>query len=161
MQVLRGAHHIQKPSGSESDDGSILHTTFGYAATKEDIHNATLSSNWSAISYQSLGSHAFAIAKAYYIDYPLLYLNIPPLPALGAESNPVPYLVSTPMPSGQFGTYIAQCSSSPIVLLVDGSPKIDRLQCGIFLITYVLGAISLPSESSTSVQIYRPVRNVF
>ena len=31
MQVLRGAHHIQNRPGVNPDDGSILHTTFGYA----------------------------------------------------------------------------------------------------------------------------------
>ena len=31
MQVLRGTHHIQNRPGVNPDEGSILHTTFGYA----------------------------------------------------------------------------------------------------------------------------------
>jgi hypothetical protein len=31
VQVLRGAHHIQNRPGVNHDEGSILHTTFGYA----------------------------------------------------------------------------------------------------------------------------------
>ena len=90
-------------------DVSMKRSSDGGWATKEDIHNATLSSDWTAISYQSLGSYGFAIAKVYYIDYPLLFLNIPPLPALGAERNPVPYLIKVRAPSGQPAIYAVQC----------------------------------------------------
>jgi hypothetical protein len=143
-------------------DIAMKRSSDGGWATREDIHNATLSANWSAISYQSVGSYGFAIAKHYYIDYPLLYLNIPPLPALGAESNPVPYLVSSPMPSGEPGIYLAQCSPSPTVLLVDGSPKSIACEAASSLSPmFIATTVALPPDSSSSIQFYHPVRNVF
>jgi hypothetical protein len=135
----------------------------GTYATKEDINAATLNQQWTAISYQFLGSWGDQIAKNYYLDYPLLYLNLAVPPPNGIQ-DPMPYLVAQPPPpltTTATAIYTFNCSGST-TLLINGSPQ--PINCtGPYDLTVMTEAtsVALPSGSTAAVNIYSPVRNVF
>ena len=142
-------------------DMTMVRASDGTWATMQDMNTATLNQQWSAINYNFLGRGDF-VAKAYYLDYPLLYLNIPPLPSFGEGQNPMPYLIQqSGPPLYQTGFYAFQCYGTTTVVL-DGEPT--PVSCdGIDSLSRLIGAssIQLPSGSSESLKIYSPVRNVF
>ena len=132
-------------------------------ATMEDMHTATLNQQWSAINYQFLGAWGNSIAEGYYIDYPLLYLNLQPLPQPGQGQNPMPYLIQQPGPPlDTAGVYTFQCSGTT-TLLIDLVPR--QISCiavdSLSQMTIVSTSVTLPLGSTASVNIYSPVRNVF
>jgi hypothetical protein len=143
-------------------DMTVTRASDGTWATAEDMNKATLNQQWSAIHYQYLGAWGDSIAAAYYLDYPLLYLNVPPLPQLGQGQDPMPYLIrQSGPPLNQTGIYVLQCYGTTTVV-IDGVSS--QLSCdGIDSLSQVMGAssIQLPSGSSSTLNIYSPVRNVF
>jgi hypothetical protein len=143
-------------------DMTMTRASDGTWATAEDMNSATLNQQWSAIHYQFLGAWRDSIAKGYYLDYPLLYLNVPPLPQPGQGQDPLPYLVrQSGPPLNQTGIYVLQCYGVTPVVIDDVS---SQLNCdGIDSLSQVMGAssIQLPSGSSAILNIYSPVRNAF
>jgi hypothetical protein len=144
-------------------DMTMVRASDGTWATAEDLNTSTLNQQWLAIDYQFLGSWGNSIAEAYYIDYPLLYLNLPPLPQPGEGQNPMPYLIQQPGPPLDYGgIYSFQCSGTT-TLLIDLVPS--QISCtavdSLSQMTLVKTSVALPPGSTASVNIYSPVRNVF
>jgi len=164
-------HTLATMWNSDSQSWMLLDPTFdlvpirtadGGYATIQDMNTSALTQNWSAISYQFLGSYGDSIARAYYLDYPLLYLNIPPLPAPTAGNNPLPYLeLLAGMPLVP-ATYYIQSDQNPLAVLLDGS--LASLQCGA-VDSLCQGAavsrIALPAGSTAHIRVYQALRFVF
>jgi hypothetical protein len=141
---------------------SAMRASDGQWATKEDIQQATLNQDWSAITYRQLGTFGNSVARAYYVDYPLLYLNIT-MPASGAGNDPTPYLtVLSSLPTNQWGVYLVKCSSSPINLTIDGESK--SVSCdarGSISEMFMASTIEDPGQDGATFQICKPRWFVF
>jgi hypothetical protein len=156
---------------SDDSDWIVLDPTFdiamkrtgdGHWATAQDAHNATVAQNWSAITYVPLGDFGFSIAKAYYLDYPLLYLNVPET-SIGSGVDPTPYLneVNT-WPDGDADDYIVQSDTGQAQLVVDGATQdIDTSAVGGYSKAFSASSIAVPAGSNEQVSLYTPTRHVF
>src|SRR6185295_5859772 len=100
-------------------------TVNGAWATAEDISAATQALQWSSVSYLFLGNRNDAYVRAYYLDYPLLYLNVfhvGQTSTLGQGHSVLPYLLTAPLPSSTtYKFFGASCApGTNAELLVDG-----------------------------------------
>jgi hypothetical protein len=96
----------------------------GTSATAEAMTLATREQQWTDMSYQFLSPAGDADARAFPIDYPLLYLHVA---RIGQPiADPLPYLEElTPPASGPWTTYIAACDGgTDAEVTVDGSTMI-------------------------------------
>lgn len=121
---------------------------------------------WSDIAYDFLGAAGDAYARGYYIDYPLLYLNVyrpgEYQPATG--STPLPFLQTVAMPlTSASGTYVVQSASdAPATVAADGSTMslvyngIDHLSQA-----FTASTVAVTGGDPSSVTIYRIPRFVF
>jgi hypothetical protein len=141
-------------------DLTVVRASDGTWATAEDMQAATLNQAWTSMNYQFLGAWGDSIAKAYYLDYPLLYLNVPPFTASGPD--PMPYLVQqSALPIEQPGLYYVQCSGST-TLVVDGVlQQVACNQIDSLSLLYIANSITSPAGSTSNVEVYSPVRNAF
>jgi len=145
-------------------DLMVKRTSDGDWATAEDVHDATLSQDWSAISYVFLGSFGDSLVESYYIDYPLLYLNIPPLPEpADAGVDPRSYMTAlSEPPTNQLGVYAITSTQTSVQVLVDG--QMTTIECdgagGLSQLFYA-STISLPAGSTAQIQVYQVERYVF
>ncbi len=165
-------HTLVELWNPEAADWMLLDPTFDLTITREDgsfanaadVSDATRNFNWSAISYQFLGAAGSLTAADYYIDYPLLYLNIAQPAVIGQGASPLPYLQAMPMPAAAApAPYLIRCfGSDSATVLVDGSATI--LACnGIDALSPVFWAstVALPADSTAVVQLYTLRRFVF
>jgi hypothetical protein len=160
---------LQDPATSE---WMLLDPTFdltvrrlnGTFATVADVSQATLASNWTGVTYEVLGTAGSRYAASYYLDYPLLFLNITEPFVSGAGNSPLPYLQPITMPvSGALQPYKVRCSGgSTTQVVIDGNPTqvactgIDSLSPAFYAF-----AVSAPTGSPASFQLYRLRRFVF
>ena len=171
--IVNGAddHVIDYFWDSDDSDWIVLDPTFdmamrrasdGHWATAQDAHNATVAHNWSAMTYVPLGDFGLSIAQAYYLDYPLLYLNVPET-NIGGGVDPTPYLnLVTTWPEGHHGIYMAQSAMNPIQLVIDGATRsLDTSATGGYSEAFSATSIALPSGEAEQVKLYTPARNVF
>lgn len=139
----------------------------GAWATAEEVSDAVASFNWSAVSYQLLGNESDPLPAKYYLDYPLLFLNVARPLVRGQGRSPVPYLTEMPVPTtGSWSIYMVQCldpTADVVDVVIDGVRQ--TLGCdGIDLLTPAFGAqsVSAPSASAPpAFRLYRPRRYVF
>jgi hypothetical protein len=156
---------------ADDDDWIVLDPTFdiamqrasdGHWATAQDAHNATAAQGWAAINYVPLGDFGFSIANAYYLDYPLLWLNVPET-RVGSGAEPTPYLnpVAT-WPEGDHGVYLAQSTQNPIQLVIDGhTESVGTSATGGYSTAFSATSVALPPGSTEQVKLYTPARHVF
>jgi hypothetical protein len=136
----------------------------GSFATAADVSTATRAFNWSGVSYELLGTAEGLYATQYYLDYPLLFLNVSQPLVTGQGESPVPYLQGMPLPAAAAGQlYLIRCTgSSSAEVVVDGTPT--SMACGgIDSLSAIFFAVSVaePVGSSTPFQLYSPRRFVF
>ena len=139
----------------------------GSFATFDDVSAATRAFAWTAITYQYLGVAGDASARAYYIDYPLLFLNRagadpldPPFPYL--QSSPLPYLRPSTLPSNVGGPFfVIGCgSTSTAQVTIDGS--VQTVACdGAAATSGAFYATSVAAPSGSSFTLYVLTRFVF
>jgi hypothetical protein len=163
-------HTLVQIFNSDDQDWILLDPTFdmsmkrssdGHWATAQDIHTATVNQTWSAISYVFLGSYGNSLAKGYYLDYPLLYLNVP-MPPVGTGADPRPYMTAVSPPSGTSGLYLISSNQTPLQVIIDG--QLQTLDCSAvlgFSKAFFANSISLPQGSTAQIQVWRPNRYVF
>jgi hypothetical protein len=154
----------------------LLDPTFDLTATRsaddswasaEDISAATRAQTWSDITYVFLGAAGDSYARAYYLDYPLLYVNVYHQgdPVIAGQGGPVlVYMNQVPLPvSGSHHIYAVGCTGDQTApLRVDGSDV--TFDCtGVDGLSQVFGASTIEATTGTpaSVVIYQPRRYVF
>jgi hypothetical protein len=132
-------------------------------ATAAQANAATVAQNWSAIQYVPLGGYGLSLAESYYLDYPLLYLNLPPDPAVGSGADPTPYLTKvTTWPTNQPGEYILQGGQASTTVIVNGSTETMATDAvGGFGVSFSASSVSLPPGSTQTATLYSENRYVF
>jgi hypothetical protein len=164
--------HILDEIRDDSDRWVVIDPTFALAAkrqsdgawaTAEDISQATRLQAWDTISYIPARPEGTVYAKGYYIDYPLLFLNVD---LTGISAPALPYLeeVSLPVDGHGFSNiYKLQCmNSSDLVFLLDGT--MTTLSCtGAERLTktFSAGSIAPVEGGGSAFRVYQLRRFVF
>ena len=168
-------HTLVEMFNSDSQNWMLLDPTFdltvrraadGNWATAEDMSSATRAEQWNNVSYVFLGGLGADYAHGYYLDYPLLFVDIyhtGQVPVNGQGGSVLPYMVSVPTPVSTQAVYAAGCAADLVTdLLISG---VDRsIACnGVDGLSYVFsaGSIALTALTSASTIVYQPMRFVF
>lgn len=160
----------------DSDQGTwmLLDPTFDLTVRKAadstwasavDMMNATRAKQWNTITYDFLGSYANNLANAYYIDYPLLYLNLG-APGGGFDSagapSILPYLTTLQLPDYDSGVYLLRDITTPSIQFTDGTINYSIDSTGVDNCSYIFYAAAvIPLASPVSFQLYAINRYVF
>lgn len=164
-------HVIDEFWDSAESSWIVLDPTFDIAmqrsgdgewASAQDEETVTRAQDWSAITYVPLGDFGFSIAKAYYLDYPLLYLNVPET-QVGSGEDPTPYLslVST-WPANAPAVYIVQSKQSSVQLVIDGQTEtIATNATAGYSRAFPASSVAIPAGSQEQVTLYTVNRYVF
>lgn len=137
----------------------------GQPATAQEISDAARSMNFGAIGYQYLTPNKDAYARAYYIDYPLLFLNVyqpgsqqllEPQPAVQPYFDLMGASVNAPVSN----YYAVQCASGSgsATATWDGAAQTYPCSEGF---TPVFWAISVTTGDPSAVAVWRLHRFVF
>jgi hypothetical protein len=171
------AHTLVEMENRDTHQWMLLDPTFdltanrtadGLPATAEDLSAATREGRWSDISYVFLGPDGDHWVRSYYIDYPLLFVNVYHAGTSAVEGSGAPILAyldvdAVPAQSAVERLYTARCATAdPIDLVVNGA--VSTLECsGVDGVTHAFYATSVSAASSTtaSLMLYRPRRFVF
>jgi regulation of enolase protein 1 (concanavalin A-like superfamily) len=142
-------------------DMAAVNAGTGQWASPQEIEAATQASDWSAISYASLGPAGFADANDYYLDYPLLWLN----PAGQSPWNsPAPYMtrVGTWPSGGPTKVYSVTASQQPASITVNGRPYTPTFDTtDPFSLDFLAAAVAPAAGGSPGVSLYEPNCYVF
>jgi hypothetical protein len=173
--TLLDAHTLVELLNLATGDWILLDPTFGLSAKRsdgewanaEDVSQATLAFDWEAISYVFLSAAGDSYARGYYLDYPLLYVNVyhqgqPFVPGRGP--SPLPYLQVTTLPTSSSGAaYSVQCNgSASIEVLIDRTLR--QVTCdGVDATSgaFYASSVATPAGTQPSFQLYRLQRFVF
>lgn len=147
--------------------GLTVRLSDGRWATANDIANATKSSSWSALRFEYLGPRGDSLVRAYYIDYPLLFLNLyPPYTNtpnfLTRVFSPLPYYEALSGLPQEAGVYAVQAwGVREVELKIDGA--VVRFRTGIDGLTPILykGSYSATAATPAGIRFYRPRRFLF
>jgi hypothetical protein len=147
-------------------DLTVSRTADGKWATAEDMSAATRAEQWRNVSYVFLGALGDHYARGYYLDYPLLFVDIYHAGQLltNGQGGPVlPYMVSVSMPVSTPGFYAIGCAGDVVTeLLIDGVDT--SIECnGVDGLSYVfsVGSLMLTAQTPASTIVYQPMRFVF
>jgi hypothetical protein len=146
----------------------VTRTADGDWATAEDISDATRISRWSDVSYLAFGSLRDEYARSYYLDYPLLFVNVyhEGQNRTSGQGGPVlPYMLERLLPiSDTRQVYVVGCSATTTTttLNVDGVNRtidcsgVDGLSAAFYAST-----ITTVAQTAASTKTYVPRRFVF
>lgn len=149
-------------------DITMKRASDGGWAQASDISTATRTFAWGAIDYVFLGAGGDAFLKGYYLDYPLLYLNVYEAGeqiVVGAGLSPLPYLQQVPFPvQNDPGIYVLRSESLPHVeISIDGLDT-DVPFDGSDSLSHAFWAASIgpgPGVDPATLRAYVPLRFVF
>ena len=140
----------------------------GTWATAEDISTATRNQTWDQIDYVFLGEKGDTYARNYFIDYPLLYLNVyhdgtPIVPLQGLSI--LPYFSRLSLPFIGKGTFAIRSKAQYTVTYVDAANgnKLCSVDCdGVdsFSHVFIARSVAVP-DGESSFELYTPDRHVF
>jgi len=167
------AHTLAEVVDPATGQWMILDPTFALAARRadgswasaSDISQATLASRWTDISYVFVSTALDAYARAYYIDYPVLFVNVQPKGESVPTPNPyiTPYLnaVNMPVNASRRGYVIRCIDSTSAQVVVDGAPV--SLACnavGNFSGVFYASTVAAPT-SPAAFELFELLRFVF
>jgi hypothetical protein len=101
-------------------------TAEGRWATAEDVQDATVRQAWDAITYVELDRLSSSVLKSYYVDYPLLYLNVwhaTDQITWGQGRSILPYVELT-SDAGDAPRWLVVRAPSPTTVVTDGVPRV-------------------------------------
>ncbi|HEY7889319.1 MAG TPA: hypothetical protein VIC29_13955 [Steroidobacteraceae bacterium] len=137
----------------------------GQPATAQEISDAARSMNFAEISYQYLTPSKDAYARAYYIDYPLLFLNVYQSNSqqlLEPQPSVQPYfdLMGTSVAAPVSNYYAVQCASGSgsATAIWDGAAKTYTCTDGF---TPVFWALAVATGDPSAAAVWRLHRFVF
>jgi len=119
---------------------SAYYAPTGQLATAAQIQTAARAKNWSQINIRFLGVLGPAVAKSYYLDYMLLYLDVPAdqspqyslsgyITDLGVSSTTAPSAVTPYLSSGGAYYLANDCTPGALVVTIAGSPSTTVTSC--------------------------------
>jgi hypothetical protein len=149
-------------------DLTVKRTSDGGWATAEDMEASARARQWGLVNYVYLSDDGDVHALDYYIDYPLLYLNIyhgsTPIP-LGQGWTLLPYFTQTRLPHKGYGIFAIRTTSQSTVNYIDSvyhdtayATDCDGIDS--FSALFVADSVFVPEGDSTY-QLYVPNRYVF
>ncbi len=169
MQNQQDVHTLVKMWNSDTQnwimldpmfDLTVKRTSDGQWASPQDMQSATASQTWNAMNYVFLGAQGDAFARKYYIDYPLLYLQIDP--SSSTWPDPRPYMTPVDPPTNAPATYAISSDQNPVTLVIDGKTQSVNITSGNGLSNLFLArSIALPQGSTAHIQVYRVNRYLF
>jgi hypothetical protein len=117
------SHAVVEILDTDSARWLVLDPTFGIQtlnadglpATAQEISAAARGQNWNLLSFKYLTPAGDAYARRYYLDYPLLYLNVYDDQSSTPEQSPVPltpYLDYLGLSAAAFGAYTSPCTGA-------------------------------------------------
>jgi hypothetical protein len=140
----------------------------GTYAAAEDLRAAIHANAPADIQYEELTARTRAAFNNYYIDYPLLFLNLyrkTDAFVIGAGTSPLPYLTMVPSPVvAAPATYAVQCTAqgSTVTVTVDGKATamtcngIDRLA-----VAFKASNVEIPASAPPGTLLFRLPRYLF
>ena len=140
----------------------------GAWATAEDISTATRDQTWDKIEYVFLGEKGGTYAKNYFIDYPLLYLNVYHEGALIVPDQGLsilPYFTRVSLPEIGYGEFAIRSPAQYTVTYVDAvnGNKLCTVDCDgvdFFSHVFIAWSVAVP-DGESGFELYRPNRYVF
>jgi hypothetical protein len=146
--------------------GLTMRRVDGTFATAEDVSQATLAGNWSAITYDFISDGDDAYVRSYYLDYPLLFANVyhqGQVPVLGQGVPVLPFLQPVSLPSvDATQTFVIRCGLPTVVNATIGGVAQDLPCNGVDSLTPgFIGSVAAPAESQPVFYLYRVPRYVF
>jgi hypothetical protein len=171
-------HTLIEAYYAPSDRWIVLDPTFGMTvgdaqtaklAAASDIHQAVRNLAWDSVDYLFLTNYGDQFATSYYLDYPLLYLNVY-LPdgsgyVTGDPPSVSPYFeYRGSSVSGAPDAYALQCplGKSSVSAAVDGRPL--TLQCTSpdrFTRVFHAGSVSAQDGGADPLAVFRALRFAF
>lgn len=168
-------HQLVELHDARSDRWLVLDPTFdlvptrsadGELATADEVSQAAATQSWGVLSFRALGTMGDQYARDYYLDYPLLYLNVYHGGAgyqAGQGRSPLPYLdlVSLPV-AGTRDVYVLGCATQTSALVtIDGvATSLDCSGVDGLSTAFYASAISIESGAG-GVRAYQVRRFVF
>jgi hypothetical protein len=153
----------------------LLDPTFNLAARRsdgawagpDDVSQATRAANWTAISYVFLGRALDSHARAYYLDYPLLFVNVYHGDVAyrpGTGDTIVPFLspVDGDYRGERRGLAIRCQGSATAEAIVDGTRT--EISCSAvdgFSSVFYASTVALPAQTEKPFAVYLVPRFVF
>lgn len=116
--------------------GLVTLRSDGIPATSAEISAAARNQNWSALNFELLTPAADLYARDYYIDYPLLFIDVVAPTGSGLVQDPPaslgPYFDSLPLPvaAAAPASYAIQCASGANSATADLDDLPQTLPCG-------------------------------
>jgi hypothetical protein len=129
-------------------------------ATAEDVSSAAQSMDWGTVTFEFLGDYGDQFARSYYLDYPLLYLNLSPVNGIGPSV--MPYLSEVTVVPDTPQAYVIVCSESTIAdINIDGLET--QVDCsGVDHTSRIFYATTISATpTSPAFALYQPRRFVF
>jgi hypothetical protein len=125
----------------------------GSPATAAEISASARAQDWTALQFEFLTAAVDLYVRDYYIDYPLLYLNIL-TSGSGVQDPPAslaPYFDALPLPVAGRATYSLQCASGESSATADLDDATEVLSCdGPDQLTPTFLASSIKASAATS-----------
>ena len=148
-------------------DLTVQRTADGSWASAEDVSSATLNKGWTDVKYVLLGTLGDTYARSYYIDYPLLFVNVyhtGQIPTNGQGPSVLPYLTAMTMPvNSTYTVYAAACTGGQVSTVLTVNAVDRTMSCtGVNGLSAAFGANTVVTTAQTgSVTLYRIRRFVF
>lgn len=142
---------------------SVRRASDGHWATAEDMMISARSMRWSDITYVFLGAEEDGYARRYYMDYPLLFMNIwsdsvdfSKIPSI------LPYFTRVPVPSFGYRIYAIRMVE-PGVAYLSREGKVYYIECmGVDNFSLMFNANSVEFVSGVEqFELYSPSWSVF
>ena len=147
-------------------DLTVSRTVDDVLATAEDMSAATRSEHWSDITYQFLGPLDDYYVRNYYLDYPLLFVDLYRAgdQQVNGQGGPVAlYMETVSLPASTTQVYVVGCLANQTAeLLIDG--VVTTVDCsGVDGMSAAFNAatVAATAQTSASVTLYRPRRFLF
>lgn len=142
---------------------TVRRTSDGSLATARDVSDAARGMRWSDLEFVPLGPDGLGHARNYYIDYPLLFLNV--LQGSGVTSGPVsilPFVEPVALSITSPGLYLLQSPVTPRTVVLGGVPQVMPFG-GVDGVTWIFWASSIQAAGATEPPLaaYTPRRFVF
>lgn len=170
-------HAVPEVYGPTSERWIALDPTFGFLplradgsnASVDDISAAARASTWSALQFNFVTSAGSGYANAYYLDYPLMFVDLESTPG-EAQVAPVqdltPYFaaVGQSVTSYYYASYALQCAAGYTSASVNQDGTIARYPCDAttgFSHVFVAANLSAVPGDASLAGIWRARRFIF
>lgn len=133
----------------------------GTLASKEDIHDDLVTNRATGLRYEPFNNVGQRLLQAYYLDFPLLFANVPPF--TDRTQDPLPYMEPlVALPRNQPGVYALRAGPEVIRVRINGNEEKSLRTDPKSHLTRMMSAHTIEIlEAPGGVEVYSPKRLVF